>query len=540
MNDHPTASRRGCLDINSLPNELLLEIFRLYVFLCRDMWQCGRERTPYLWVQLMGVCRLWYTLFMDSAQFWSQILSKTDFELAKMMLRRSQKLPLAFQSTDRRMLDCHFSDDLRREIFREIHRVHVLEIAIFPEELIEFKATIMHAPCMKHLTFDALFLEPAGYVPLHLPGRPGLYRQGVFLCPELRSLNLTYGGGSSSYFLDLLASLPQIEMFSLDMYSGFVVLHPEPQQRSPVTLSKLRTLSILAKEEDCIWLISHLEFPSSTRLECDARDTTGGPRIDAFLSMLSEKVQMKRYDSPDPPRLAPVESVRIFLGKSVDVRLWRRALPMDVMKEYTPGQGSNTNEHLPEEFRPDLGFLIDNKDSEQIARLIIQHFTLSAVKLLFIAGTPYPTGDTMLTAGGTFARMFRKCDSLRTLYVRESYVGDVTSFLLHCGEHGVEHCEHPGCPLIFPALKYLSLEHLDWSEPGSPELNEDRPLHEMLEQRQHRDVPLERLEVIRYLNSKHEPEDVEHSLKLIGGPEARELRVDQTKRFHRFGHPHWK
>lgn len=139
--------------------------------------------------------------------------------------------------------------------------------------------------------------------------------------------------------------------------------------------------------------------------------------------------------------------------------------------------------------------------------------------------------------------MFRSSIAIHTLYLKKWLIGDVTSFLLHCGFHGVEHDEgfsHPDCYFIFPGLQYLFLECLEWSAEGEemrvdlrnnayhPEpLRQDRPLYNMLRRRQYGGAPLKQLKMTCYSIVKDEPEDIRLSLDLINGPGTKPYRMNK-------------
>jgi hypothetical protein len=87
-------TRRNALaPIARLPPETLTEIFRYVIGLDQSEWSSGSLR----WVRMIGVCRYWHSVMMESPRLWSCLVFN-DIQITTEMLRRSKSSPLVVKA----------------------------------------------------------------------------------------------------------------------------------------------------------------------------------------------------------------------------------------------------------------------------------------------------------------------------------------------------------------------------------------------------------------------------------------------------------
>jgi hypothetical protein len=269
-------TRRNALaPIARLPPEILTEIFMFVINLYHAC--CPRDAIRFL--RLIGVCRYWRAMMMDSPRLWSSLLF-SNAELTAHMLQRSKLLPLVVRA-DLAMLGV--DREALKLALLHTSRIRVLQIRALaldkllseidqPAPLLEFlrlanqnKYTTVTLPPLlfqdvtPRLRYFAVYdvIVPWYQLPrglTHLEIRH--YKYYPFQPGHGQSLPTLH---------NVLSNCPALATLILHNTLPWTLEDP-PQSQCAVTLPQLSHLQLVGDLEDCCAVIHLISFPLTTTI----------------------------------------------------------------------------------------------------------------------------------------------------------------------------------------------------------------------------------------------------------------------------------
>ncbi|KAI0773158.1 hypothetical protein BD413DRAFT_313796 [Trametes elegans] len=305
------ALENATVPIDTLPTEMLLEVFRYFVAPLSILEP--KVDQPPSWLPLMGVCRSWCALIRGTPAFWaSAIVVGFNLHWLELSLRRSRDLPVSLRIT---LSEDGFETEPYIRTLRphgtRIRRLFLSTLLMSRnkknvEDLIE---TPLPTLTTLHLDFDhrkpfSYVWDPAKIVLnrdrypslTHLHLNVGLilaWTPSLFM--NLRHLSLLYCPLSThrlslTQFLDALERGGQhMESLTLgDFLTGTGLVDSPDEPGRVVTLPKLRVLRLIAEKPACIsLLISHIRLPQFGEIELRGTITSeeelNHPQLDRLL-----------------------------------------------------------------------------------------------------------------------------------------------------------------------------------------------------------------------------------------------------------------
>lgn len=273
--------------INTLPNELLVEIFAC-VRAQSSSYSYARYATTE-WMSVLAVCRHWRTLAASSALFWREVNVYRSPCWLSLCLSRCSSV-----RTDVYFRDLDFPPSRLLLLAPHAAFIRVLDIAgakaswtaqlvtLFSMPMAALEVVRIHADVDVDVEHE---YEDLGLCPGRLPHLRSLSLSGYFaprdklLYANLRTLEIARCIWTMTFnqFLDLLEASERLERLILDnclvkLFENPNSRNPRPPHRSPpITLSTVRTLSVLG---DSPWVISqflsYLCIPNACDVSLDA------------------------------------------------------------------------------------------------------------------------------------------------------------------------------------------------------------------------------------------------------------------------------
>jgi hypothetical protein len=285
--------RNSLAPIARLPLEILTDIFMFVI----NLNHAYPPRNAIRYLRLIGVCRYWHSMIMDSPRLWSSLLFG-NAELTAHMLQRSKLFPLVVR-TDLATFGAD-RDALKLALFHT-SRIRVLQIrAVALDELlskIDQPAPLLEFLRLANWTYSTITLPPLlfqGVTPrlrhfvvydINVPWHQ-LPRGLVHL--EIRHYEQPYPpthGQSLSAFCNVLSHCPALA--TLILYHGLPYAREDQHQsQCPVTLPRLSHLQLVGDMEDCSALIRLISFPPTTTVVL--RCTLDDPPLPDLLQVLSK------------------------------------------------------------------------------------------------------------------------------------------------------------------------------------------------------------------------------------------------------------
>ncbi|KAK7691382.1 hypothetical protein QCA50_004781 [Cerrena zonata] len=284
------ASQNELAPFHVLADELLTDIF-LYVRAVESETSYT-HRTSRRWMRLSWVCRRWRNVALRSQLLWSKV-EASNIELAEMFLQRSGTAPASFQLSP--MFGPIESERTRRYIdmiAQHANHIAELDIAMHDPDVMKVFIDEIGSFSYSRLLKLSLLLPDKQIIANPLP-EVRFYRSGLdvylrefklhrisfpwtpFSGTQLRRLilqnpdNHTCSCPSASEFVDVLEGCPQLEAIRLHWQgptlSPHLDMYPEPSRT--VKLDRLRNIGIFNEPLVIAYILAHLDFPSSTKIE---------------------------------------------------------------------------------------------------------------------------------------------------------------------------------------------------------------------------------------------------------------------------------
>lgn len=542
------------LHINSLPEEVLRQIFLEHVLWCRSGYEkspLSGKRKPYIWLRVAFVCRLWRTVAIEYPTLWSVIVVTHPLDCIRVMIQRARRLDLDIQPTWKYVWKIHMpsrtiSPAVQDIICNEIPRTRKLDLS-FAENQTDFLCRILEAledaPKLEYLSLNSQ-MTFSSHRELHLSlfNSPRLNHASIRsltlshpLSRTLRSLLLFNVAVPPSALWTALALMSHLTSITLCYSIKEIPSQPYPSIHFP----ELRDIFIKETPQACLWLLSNIVLPTSVWISTAWHDTISANPSD-LLSLISAKLDLDKASTG--PRLSALYLAPAMSGDRPRFNIigWK-----------TPPQAGKNPLRRKEDFRIQVNN-VNAANLDFLIETLEQNFALDRLESVSFdfetQSAPLFTGNI----GHVLGRMLRAAKSVHTLFVNRWFAGDLTEFLLYPQEEAPIHNE--GFPYVLPCLRHLHVSRLDWSLSGEQNrlnrrfdlsrdcetLRQDCPLFEALRMRQERGGELKDLRIEgrkEYL----EPLDAQRSLDLINGigasaPRVRDFQVSYHQTISSFSH----
>lgn len=321
-----------------LPPSVLTEMF-LLLAVDADV-EDADERPPYAWIRVTHVCRRWREVALQASNLWTNVTMTGNLDCAKAMLQRSQHASLTVRTP------CHTGYHLKnayRLIFPEIDRIAHLDLTVDDSTRIPMSSraterldtlVLRHTPngrvgAISGSPMDKLYitglkrLELRGYV---LPWSHKLLKHRTLthlsIVSGLRVPGLGVQTAALSTVLKALKGLPALEVLEFSNVLPDVPNSVLPTTRRGVaSLVHLRKLSLEGTLLQCVQLMQHLAFPTTTQIDVACVGSYEAKHLIALASTIGEKLRGSKK-TPGAPQVLRCASV---VDAVPDFKAWSTA-----------------------------------------------------------------------------------------------------------------------------------------------------------------------------------------------------------------------
>ncbi|KAJ8508602.1 hypothetical protein ONZ45_g9140 [Pleurotus djamor] len=311
----PENTHIGC--IPEVPSEILVLIFQHL----QEVKDDGQDKlchyTDRGWLSVLGVCRAWRELALDSPRLWSRVWLRQN-DLREEWIKRSKSVPLDF-FVDIYNVESAVVESLAMIVKGEKARVRELIVSSnWDEEMMSFirLSECTAAPKLQYLSLeDGHATIPSDTMVgfnWDLPSLRSFQLQGLplpFPFPSFSNLTelviLTWGFKTFGQCIRLSSAIsilrhhPQLEhleLSHLDHFDDDGATSPSNLSDVRVSLPRLKLLELFARDTRHLSLLQHLEYPPTARviLGCSNTHTnaSGKPVIDLSLIVSAWTKQM--------------------------------------------------------------------------------------------------------------------------------------------------------------------------------------------------------------------------------------------------------
>lgn len=264
--------------IAALPIELLTAIFRIHVASQRY------SRYPYKWISITHVCRFWREIALHQVpDLWTRIVVLRP-ECVLAMLERSKNGLLSVE------VGSIYWTPAVRHLVPHISRIRSLELK---------------GPFVRYDEFAYKSTTPV-LEELCLIGYRYAFTDVIF-CQTLRHLEIR-GTSDFASLQDsgqkMLAAFAKMVMLETVILESTTFLLPFTNQQTPTDsvtyLAHLKSLHLIEPANSCTFLLSHLRFPSSTRIRLECLGDSYGVEVHSLLDIIRGRANDSHDDDSDP------------------------------------------------------------------------------------------------------------------------------------------------------------------------------------------------------------------------------------------------
>ncbi|KAF7798425.1 hypothetical protein EIP86_009646 [Pleurotus ostreatoroseus] len=487
----------GSPPISSLPNELLLEVFREVMIFPDPFWRLDYTKLDELWarkpyiriVTLTHVCRRWRAIGLHAPEFWTTVDANRSLDCYNAFLERSRSRPLTVNMAGWirpggmdpellllevprcRSLSIDHGTSYSEKLFADPSLWH--QCAQVLDSLTLWYYNPGDTPDRSPSPFD-LELSSLKSLSLHQWGHESL---ADVRCPQLTKLVVSNGLDFPwTEWLEYLRNFPLLQVLDLSC-----VVHPEPLIMSIsntlpdaiVHLPHLSSLSLVdsqpGPDDDGLFeahdwlgelaLFNHLEIPSHTALDFSIPHTETIPHIFETIGARITRPFFRGRYSLHAPAIIAICYRKNFL----DISVWdTMPIPATICwqwqrcRSHPPPPSLKLHCSL-DRFGPRTQFF------GHVTEFLSKAYPLHMVETLVFAAVPESRESTPQVVNA-FKGILQKMVNVRTLYLEGHHVAELLKSVLSQpealrsdGEPAPEEATRGNFP-PFPFLKIIGLE----------------------------------------------------------------------------------